>query len=314
MKTQKIIPNLWFDPVKFPAEKAAEFYKSVFQNVQIETIARYGESGKEIHEQKPGSVMTVKFSIEGHEFVGLNGGPYFQFNPSVSFFVICKSEQEIDALWEKLKENGQVLMPLDKYDWSPKYAWFQDKFGINWQLMLEEPTTIQQKIVPSFFFTGKSHGKAEEAVKFYTSVFKNSEIEGILKYTEEDKNDYALGTVKHAQFQLEGQTFMAMDSGMENDFPFSEAISFIIDCQTQEEIDYYWNKLSAVPEAEQCGWLKDKFGISWQVVPATILNKMMQDPDNEKRERAIASFMQMKKFNLQQLKADFEGKTSTINN
>jgi predicted 3-demethylubiquinone-9 3-methyltransferase (glyoxalase superfamily)/uncharacterized protein YndB with AHSA1/START domain len=313
MKTQKIIPHLWFDPGKFSAEKAIRFYKSIFKNVKIQSITRYGKSGQELHHQKPGSVMTVKFSMEGHEFVGLNGPPYFQFNASVSFFMLCKSDKEIDRVCRKLKEKGQVLMPLDKYDWSPKYAWVQDKFGVHWQLMLEESSSTLEKIVPALFFTGKSHGNAEEAVQFYTSVFRNSKLEGILKYTEEDKNDYALGSVKHAQFQLENQTFMAMDSGVENNFPFNEAISFIIDCQTQDEIDYYWNKLSAVPDAEQCGWLKDKFGVSWQVVPSTLLNKMLQDPDSGKKDRAIASFMQMKKFNLHQLRADFEGKKQEKN-
>lgn len=307
MKTQKIIPNLWFDPQKFPAEQAAEFYTRVFKNAVVENTALFGKSGQELHQQQPGSVMTVKFTIENYAFVGLNGGSHFQFNPSISFFVVGASGAEIDDLWQKLKESGQVLMPLDTYDWSPKYAWIQDQFGVNWQLMLDPSHTAEQKIVPSFFFTGKSQGKAEEAIQFYTSIFKDSEIERIQKYTEADNNPYALGTVKHAQFQLEGQTFVAMDSGMENDFPFSEAISLIIACKTQEEIDYYWNALSAVPEAEQCGWLKDKFGISWQVVPSTLLDEMMQDPDTQKRERVIAAFMQMKKFNIQQLKAAFEG-------
>ncbi len=307
MKTQKIIPHLWFDNEKKSVEKVVEFYKTVFKNVEIKNISRYGKAGQEIHKQKPGSVLTVNFSIENYEFVGLNGGDYFQLNPSVSFFVLCNAEKEIEDFWAKLKKNGKVLIPLDNYEWSPKYGWVEDKFGVNWQLMLEESQNTKEKIVPSFFFTGNSHGRAEEAINFYTSVFKNSQIEGILKYTKEDKNDYAFGTVKHGQFQLEGQTFMAMASGVENDFPFNEAISFIIDCQTQKEIDYYWNKLSTIPEAEQCGWLKDKFGISWQVVPSTLLNKMLQDPDNEKRERAIASFMQMKKFDIQQLKKDFEG-------
>ncbi len=307
MKTQKIIPHLWFDPEKRPAEDAAAFYTSIFKNSKTGTISRYGESGKEIHRQRPGSIMTLDFTIENQDFIALNGGPYFQFNPSISFFVICESKEEIHEIWEKLDENSQVLMPLDRYEWSSLYGWIQDKFGVNWQLILEEPRSTTQKIVPSFFFTGKSQGKAEEAIKFYTTVFKNSKIEGILKYAEADKNEYARGTVKHAQFQLEGQTFMAMDSGMENDFPFNESISFLINCDTQEEIDYYWNKLSAVPESEQCGWLKDKFGVSWQVAPSALINKMMQDPNTEKRERVIASFMQMKKFDIEKLKADFKG-------
>ncbi|MGY5849383.1 VOC family protein [Salegentibacter sp. F14] len=307
MSTQKIIPNLWFDPGKFPAEIATEFYASVFKNSEIRTITRYGKAEEQIHGQQPGRVMTVNFSIEGHEFVSLNGGPHFPFNPSVSFFVICQTQEEVDGLWKNLSKNGQVLMPLDYYPWSPKYGWVQDKFGVSWQLMLEEPKTKTQKIIPSFLFTGKNQGNAEEAIHFYISVFKNSSLGGVLKYTEEDQNDYALGKVKHAQFQLEGQSFMAMDSGMESDFSFNESISFIIDCKDQVEIDYYWDKLSAVPKAEQCGWLKDKFGVSWQIVPSTILSEMLQDPDKKKRARAIASFMKMKKFNINKLKADFEG-------
>src|SRR5690606_27444132 len=113
------------------------------------------------------------------------------------------------------------------------------------------------------------------AIYFYTEVFQGTEIDGILKYEKE--NEFAEGTVKHAQFSLENLKFMAMDSAMENDFPFNESISFIIDCKDQEEIDYYWTHLSqgGDPEAQQCGWLKDKFGVSWQVVPIEILTNML---------------------------------------
>lgn len=167
--------------------------------------------------------------------------------------------------------------------------------------MLEEQESTNQKIVPLFFFTGKSQGKAEEAIKYYTSIFKDSNLQKILHYGEE--NSYAKGTVKHAQFLLESQTFMAMDSGVENKFPFNEAVSFIITCKDQEEIDYYWEKLSAGgdPTAQQCGWLKDKFGISWQVVPEG-MEKLLNNPDKEKANKGMQAVMRMKKFNLNALR------------
>lgn len=108
-------------------------------------------------------------------------------------------------------------------------------------------------------------------------------------------------------FMLENQWFAAMDSAHEHNFAFNEAISFIVYCDTQEEIDYYWNKLSAVPEAEQCGWLKDKYGLSWQIVPA-VMDKMMQDQDPERLARVTQAFLKMKKFNLPALQRAYEGK------
>lgn len=294
---QKIRPNLWFDG---QAEEAVNFYTSIFKNSEIHKGTRYTEAGKEFHQREPGSVMTIEFELEGHKMVALNGGPHFRFNPSVSLFVLCKSAEETEELWEKLSEGGKIMMPLDTYDWSTSYAWFQDRYGLSWQLMLEEEESTSQKIVPLIFFTGNSQGKAEEAINYYNSIFRNSHIQGILHYGEE--NSYAKGSIMHAQFQLEGQTFMAMDSGMPNDYPFNEAVSFIITCKDQEEIDYYWNKLGAGgdPNAQQCGWLKDKFGISWQVVPEG-MEELLNNTNRDKAERGMQAVMGMKKFDLQVL-------------
>ncbi|HET8854718.1 MAG TPA: VOC family protein [Salinimicrobium sp.] len=299
---QKIVPNLWFDK---EAKEAAEFYTSVFQNSDIGTEVKYGNAGQEIHGQKPGSTMTVDFEIENFRFLGLNGGPIFKFNPSISFFVLCETDDEIENLWKKLSEKGEILMPLDAYEWSPKYGWLQDKFGLNWQLMGREKKKYDQKIFPLLFFTGERQGKAEEAIKFYTSVFKNSEITGILHYGEE--NDFARNGVKHAEFRLEDQVFMAMDSGMENNYPFNEAISFIVKCRDQQEIDFYWEKLTegGDPKAQICGWLKDKFGVSWQIVPEG-MERMLNYADKEKAQRAMEAVLKMKKFDMNLLKRAVE--------
>ncbi|GHA27178.1 VOC family protein [Salinimicrobium marinum] len=298
-RKQKIVPNLWFDR---EAEAAVNFYTSVFDNSSVNSQLKYSKVGQEIHGQEAGTVMSIGFQLEGCQMLALNGGPQFKFNPSISFFVLCKDEEEINRLWKELVEEGEVYMELDSYDWSSRYGWLQDRFGLHWQLMVATENS-EQNIVPMLMFTGDSHGKAESAIRYYTSVFEDSNLEGILKYGEEDQNGYAMGAVKHAQFQLEGKTFMAMDSGVTHEFPFNESISFIVNCKDQKEIDSYWGKLTREgdPNAQQCGWLKDKFGISWQIIPEDI-EKILNDPDKAKAHQAMEALLAMKKIDLAGLK------------
>lgn len=272
-----IYPCLWFDG---KAKEAAEFYCSVFKDSKITT-------------ENP---MVVTFASSGQKFMCLNGGPQFQMNPSASFFVVCETEAEIDAAWNILSEEGSILMALDKYEWSEKYGWVQDKLGVSWQLSFGKMAEVGQKFTPTLMFTENVHGKAEEAINFYTSIFKNSDIIGILRYGEDD-HDVA-GTVKHAQFRLNNNVFMAMDSGLAKGFGFNEALSFVVECENQQEIDYFWGKLTDGGEESRCGWLKDKYGVSWQIIP-TILDKLMND--SQKAPRVVQAFMQMKKFNIDAL-------------
>jgi len=273
----KIYPCLWFDG---NAKVAAEFYCSVFDNSRIISD----------------NPFVVTFNSSGQKFMCLNGGPAYKPKPSISFYIICETINEIETTWNKLLEGGKVLMPLDKYDWSEKYGWVQDKFGISWQLAFGKFKDVGQKFTPMLMFTNKKAGRALEAIKFYTSVFHNSSIVGVLKYTA-GEND-VLGYVKHAQFKLGQQVFMAMDSSLLHDFNFNEAISLVVECDTQKEIDFYWGKLGMEGEEGQCGWLKDKFGVSWQVVPF-ILGKLMNDP--EKAPKVMQAFMKMKKFEIEKL-------------
>ena len=187
-------------------------------------------------------------------------------------------------------------MELDKYEWSNKYGWLQDKYGVTWQLSFGGMEKTDQKFSPVLMFTDKQAGKAEQAIHFYTSVFKNSKIIGISRYIK-GENDVE-GTVKHAEFSLGNQVFMSMDSSFMHRFSFNEAISFVVDCETQEEIDYYWDKLTDGGEEIQSGWLKDRFGVSWQIVPV-ILSELMSDPS--KSERVTNALLQMKKFDIEKL-------------
>ncbi len=304
---QKIIPHLWFDD---QAGEAAKFYTSLFADSGIGSITRYGKAGFEMHGQPEGKIMTVDFELAGQKFIGLNGGPHFKFNPSISFMVNCRSEDEVDELWGSLSEGGKTLMPLDKYPFSEKYGWTEDRYGLSWQVIVAKGDS-PQKIMPALMFTGEVYGKAEEALDFYTSVFDDSEIKQVARYGEGQEPNRP-EAITYADFLLGGRLFAAMESALDHDFSFNEAVSLLVECDSQEEIDYFWTTLTegGDPKAQQCGWLKDMFGVSWQVAP-TMLHEMLRNSDKEKVERVTRSFLQMKKFDLQKLQEAYEGKQLT---
>lgn len=293
---QKITPHLWF---AHQAEEAVHFYTSVFDGGKIRSVTHYTEAGYEIHGMDAGTVLTINFEIEGFNFVALNGGPVFRFTPALSFMVYCETKERVDELYGKLSEGGTALMPLNTYPFSERYGWIQDRFGLSWQIIMSDQNP-KQKIIPSLLFVGDVYGKAEEAISFYTSIFEDSKVGDINRYGtgfEPDKED----AVAFADFTLEGQIFAAMDSAREHNVTFNEAVSFMLTCKTQDEIDYYWKKLSAVKEAEQCGWLKDKYGISWQVVPSG-MEEVLNGKDKEKARRTMDAMFKMKKIDLEALK------------
>ncbi len=290
---QKIVPCLWFDG---QAEEAANFYCRIFpQSLTLET-RRYTQVGYEHHGQRPGSIATVSFELAGYRLLGLNGGPHFQFTPAISFFVLCRNENEATELWNELSEDGTTLMPFDSYPWSPMYGWLNDRFGVSWQVMLEPDPPKDIAIVPSLMFVGQQHGKAQEALNFYTSTFPNSAIGEVARY--EAGGPDPEGTIKHARFELFGQTFALMESALEHGFAFSPATSLMVMCDNQQEVDQCWNRLSAVPEAEQCGWLADKFGVSWQIVPK-VLVELLGQPEHS--DRVMAAMLNMKKLEIEGL-------------
>lgn len=294
---QKIVPHLWFDK---EAKEAAAFYTSIFPRSEVSNI-------NTIHDTPTGDCDIVSFELLGYEFMAISAGPLFKFNPSISFIVNCNTRAQVDELWESLSAGGSVLMPLDAYPFSERYGWIQDKYGLSWQLILSDPAgEMRPDIIPSLLFVGEMCGKAEEAINFYTSVFKDARIGAMFRYGADQKPDKE-GTVMFADFTLLGQWFAAMDSAREHSFNFNEAISLLVRCDDQEEIDYYWEKLSKVPGAEQCGWLKDQYGLSWQIAPAE-MDEMMKDQDRERLDRVTRAFLKMKKFNIAELREAYEGK------
>ena len=275
---EKITPCLWFNN---QAKEAANLYCSVFSNAKITA-------------QSP---IVTGIDVSGQSITLLDGGPMYKPNPSISFYYICEKVEELDLIWNAFSKEGTILMPLDKYPWREKYGWINDKYGISWQFGLGNLNDAGQKITPCLMFAGKQYGRADEAIAHYSSIFKNTTVDGVLRYGANELPDKE-GKVKHAQLNLNGQKLMLMESAHPHPFTFSEGVSLTIHCDTQNEIDYYWEKLTESGEESMCGWLKDKFGVSWQIIPI-ILSKIMSDP--AKAGKAAQAFMAMRKLNIEQI-------------
>jgi len=162
-----------------------------------------------------------------------------------------------------------------------------------------------QKITPFLWFDNQ----AEEAVNFYVAIFKDSRIRSIARYEEEaaKASGRPKGSVMTVAFELNGQEFIALNGGPL--FKFTEAISFVVNCETQEEVDHFWKRLTAGGQEVQCGWLKDRFGVSWQIVP-TVLGEMLQDKDPEKSRRVMAAMLKMKKIDIAELRRAYEARSN----
>jgi predicted 3-demethylubiquinone-9 3-methyltransferase (glyoxalase superfamily) len=271
-----IYPCMWFND---QAKRTVDFYCTLFDNSKI---------------LKSNPIVTT-FEIAGTKFMALNGGPKYEVSAAVSYYVYCASESKIDQLYELLREEGKVLMPLDKYDWSPRYAWVQDRFGVNWQLDVDD-IRASQKIVPTLLFSNEKMGMVKSALDHYTSIFKDTKILLEANYPAEAK--LSEGTLLFAQFKLNDCIFNATSSTLKHDFDFSPGNSFVVECENQQEIDHYWERLGKNGRYDMCGWLADQYGVSWQIVPA-ILSKLMEDP--EKGPLVIQAFLKMQKFDIDTL-------------
>lgn len=290
----RITPHLWFDT---QAVEAAEFYTETLPDSSITSVSR-------ITDTPSGDCDIVSFDLMGQPFMAISAGPLFSFTPAISFLVRCSTTEQVDELWSRFSEGGTPMMPLSSYPFSERYGWTADRYGLSWQVMHDSRGEIDQAIVPTLMYVGDACGKAEGAVNHYVSVFPDSKVEHVDRYGEGEGPDEP-GTVRHAYVSLDGYKLAAMDSAQEHEFGFNEAVSLMVGCETQEEIDHYWDGLSAVPDAEQCGWLKDAFGVSWQVTP-TALDELLSRGTADQTARVTQAFLQMKKFDLAELKRAYE--------
>ena len=240
-----IYPCFWFEK---NAQEAAKWYCSLF------------EDGEILQSNK----IATTFKIGHTKIMFLNGGPIYKINSAISLFTYCGGEEKIDALYHSLSTDGKVLMPLDKYAWTSKYAWVEDQFGINWQLDMEDIRS-DQKIVPALMFTNKRNHLVKQAMDFYTSVFPISRI--LMEMPFPDNSGMPEKSVQFAQVKISEYVVNIMSGGpVKHEFDFSEGVSLVVSCKNQAEKDHYWKKLGIEGSYSQNGWLKDRFGVSWQIV------------------------------------------------
>jgi len=297
-----IVPHLWFDT---EAVEATQFYAEVFPDSGVDHV-------RQLHDTPSGDVDVVEFHIGDQPFMAMSAGPAVRPNPSISFFLHfdpardAAASEHLDATWKRLADGGLVRMELGEYPFSSHYGWVEDRYGINWQLMLSDPDGDPRPFVmPSLMFTRDQAGNAEEAIQRYVSLFPNARRGQTARYPAGMEPDHE-GTLMYADFQLCGQWFAAMDSAHAHDFAFNEAISLLVECQTQEQMDHLSDALSAHPESEQCGWLKDRFGVSWQITPAD-LHAAMREGTQEQIDRVTHAFLPMKRLDLAAIRAAYEG-------
>ena len=225
----------------------------------------------------------------------LDGGNMFQSSAANSLYLYCESNDEIERVHKLLSNDGKVKMKLGNYGWSKKYSSITDKYGIDWQLDVDEVRSIQ-KIIPSLLFTNDKKERISDAISRYTSIFQDHRKLMAVPYPAE--SNVIRGTIMFAQLYLQDQIFQMMSSDFTNDFDFTEGMSYVVECDDQEQIDHYWQELSTGGNEGQCGWLKDEFGISWQIIPAK-LGSIMHSAANPKK--IIEALMKMKKLKINEL-------------
>lgn len=274
--TTPVYTSIWYNG---NAREAADFYCSLFPDSKILSE----------------SPVVVSLELCGTKVMGINGGPMFKVNPSISLFVTCDSKDEADRLWNELVQDGDIFIPIDTYPWSERYGWLQDRFGMTWQISSSGQKDGKYRIVPSMLFVGNTFGRAEEAIRFYSGIFAEATTLTMSKYPEDDPNS---GKTLYSEFSLNGAEIIAMDGPGDHAYSFNEGVSFVIECENQEEVDYYWEKLTDGGEESMCGWLKDRFGVSWQVVPKILIQLMN---DQEKAPKVAESFREMRKIEINKL-------------
>ena len=296
-----IVPCIWLDD---QAEAAGAFYAKLFPAGRVISTSHYPETADNPGGTPRGSVLTVEVELAGQRFTLLNGGPQFKPNPTISFFVNVGTTAETDRMFKALSDGGKVMMALDKYPWSERYGWAADRYGVSWQVTTR-PGIERTTIVPCLMFTGPQHGKAEEAIRLYTSIFPDARVGELSRYGKGQSGPE--GTIVHGPFVLAGQDFVAMDSHVKHAFNFDEGVSLQVMCADQAEIDRFWDKLAAGGSHSVCGWLKDRFGLSWQVSPVQMA-QWMTSKDKAARDRVFAAMIEMKKIDVAELERAFRGK------
>ena len=252
-----------------------------------------------------GDTDIVTFQLWGQSFQAINAGPLFSFNPSISFAVACDTVEDVDRIWARLAEGGTPLMPLDTYPFSERYGWTQDRYGLSWQVSLRRRSARDAAHHSDADVRRRRVRQGRGGDRLLHVGPARLERGFVQRYGPGQEPD-AEGTVQYGAFQLAGQGSPPWTARGTTSSRSTRRSRCIVYCDNQDEIDRYWDALSAVPEAEQCGWLKDRYGVSWQIVPAD-MDEMLQRGTKEQVARVTAAFLAMKKFDLAELERAYAG-------
>ncbi|MGL4759339.1 MAG: VOC family protein [Patescibacteria group bacterium] len=281
------IIHLWFDT---EAKNAADFYLSVFSsNASIINKSIINSNSNNEYD-------FFEMKIHNQELILISAGPFFKKNSSISMFVNYSTEEELREIYNKLSEGSKILMELGKYDFSPLYSWIEDKYGVSWQLIYDPQNQYNQVIEPCFLFTNEACGKAKEAMELYTKALPNSSIKTLVNYPQGVEGQ-STNNLMYGVLDLNGYTLIFMDSSLEHDFNFNEGVSVLLNVENQTEFDNCYKYLSDAIESEQCGWVKDKYGISWQIQPIQLVD-IMRSSNVESKNKVIQKILTMKRLEI----------------
>ncbi|MGQ7595731.1 VOC family protein [Streptococcus suis] len=256
---QPIIPHLWYDT---EAKEAVAFYVDLFGGKLDWTYT--------ITDTPSGDSDLIQFQLGDMTLAAISAGPYFKLNESMSLMVNVASKDEVTRLYQALSEGGRILMPLGEYPFSPYYVWLEDRFGLSWQLSYAPDLVKSYQFDICLLFSQEQVGLAQPMLDYYKDKLPQASV-GQLSYYGEGEAAVEAAKLNYAELLIAGQKMIVMDHGYGGEASFNEAFSLMVYVDSQDELNFYYDLLSAVPEAEMCGWVKDQFGISWQIVPRMLM-------------------------------------------
>ncbi|HEL1740826.1 TPA: VOC family protein [Streptococcus suis] len=287
---QTIIPHLWYDT---EAKEAVAFYVELFGGKIDWTYT--------ITDTPSGDSDLIQFQLGDMTLAAISAGPYFKLNESMSLMVNVASKDEVTRLYQALSEGGRILMPLGEYPFSPYYVWLEDRFGLSWQLSFAPDLDKPYQFDICLLFSQEQVGLAQPMLDYYKDKLPQASV-GQLSYYGEGEAAVEAAKLNYAELLVAGQKMIVMDHGYGGEASFNEAFSLMVYVDSQDELNFYYDLLSAVPEAEMCGWVKDQFGISWQIVPR-ILMEAYDTASPEKVKAVNAAVMTMKRLDIAAIQA-----------
>ncbi|HEL1612578.1 TPA: VOC family protein [Streptococcus suis] len=286
---QTIIPHLWYDT---EAKEAVAFYVELFGGNVDWTYT--------ITDTPSGDSDLIQFQLGDMTLAAISAGPYFKLNESMSLMVNVANKDEVTRLYQALSESGRVLMPLAEYPFSPYYVWLEDRFGLSWQLSYAPDLDKPYQFDICLLFSQEQVGLAQPMLDYYKDKLPQASV-GQLSYYGEGEAAVEAAKLNYAELLVGGQKLIVMDHGYGGEDSFNEAFSLMVYVDSQDELNFYYDLLSAVPEAEMCGWVKDQFGISWQIVPR-ILMEAYDTASPETVKAVNDAVLQMRRLDFDQIK------------